>query len=422
MITPQESSRLFLVAVFSNLAVSLLLAGFIVGLGEEEMSTTVALLGTLLIQAVYVAVYGWLVPGKNRVLRWPIVNKRLERKRSPAAFAGLMGLCAALGALSLGAFFLPTVWFDGLLSLTGYEGSGIEFSGTADIILGGVIVVLVAPVVEEFIFRGALLSGLSRSHGVPKAVLLTSFAFMLSHMNPSQTLYQFLLAVVCGFAVVYTGTLLAGVVIHAASNLCALLLELTPLGLILDELLAALFGITEAEGGAAEIGGSFAAEIGNPFMAAGVTAGALALFGGLILLILFYFKKAKPKEEEPPPLKEIFYRVSLSPLIPPYPLYPGNAFHPGLPPPPDPFAPPGSPPQGYSPPDSAPSAQNPYPPFFDHPAAPGGSMAEPPIDIALTEAVHAAKKTSARVLFWTACVVCAAFWGLGFLAGLGLLA
>ena len=363
MIKADESAKVFLFAVFANLAVQFLGSFFLLEYAaatETEISVMGELIFMMFIQAVYLGVYFRFVPGKNRFLRWPIQNKMIQR-RSLGNRIVLILLSVTLGFLSLAAFLLPTVWFDTLLSMTGYEGVGIEFSGIADMIFGAVIIVLIAPIVEELIFRGALLSGLSRSHGVLKAVLMTAFAFMLSHMNPSQTLYQFLLGAVCGFAVAYTRTLVAGIVVHASSNLAALLLDFTPLGTLLDTLLTEISK--------------------NPVLAVSVTAGSVVVFGGLLFLILYYFKKIAPKETDLPPLKEQLYR----PIV-------------------------------FLPPD--PFAQSAVDPFAIGATAPILLPTEPEVDQGLTDAVHAARKASARILYWVGCFVCAGMWMLILFSGM----
>ena len=420
MIAPREATALFLIMVLAQLGMGLVLGFFLIAFAGEdgEISTTANLIISMLAQVACFCIFLWYVYGKKRELRWPLLGARGQgtgdRGQGFGSYAVILALSVGLGLLTLGAFLLPGLWYGIALDQIGFDASdsGLEFTTLADRIIGGIFVVLLAPVVEEFIFRGALLSGLSRSVGNTKAVLLSALAFMLFHMNPSQTVYQFFLGVVCGFAVVYSGKLIAGIVIHAVSNLTVILMDFTPLGALLEEGVVYLAA--------------------NPWIAALVTVGALVLFGGLIVLILYYFKRVKPSEPEPPPLKELYYRTQISPFIPQDPFTPIAAY-----PRPDPFAPRPDPFVAQAPPAQwencsycggrnrreAVRCEHCGKPFSAS-NAPVSAFAPPgaEVDAPLTEAVHAKKMKSARTYFWSACIICAAIWVMTLVLGLGLMA
>jgi len=80
-----------------------------------------------------------------------------------------------------------------------------------------VAVVILAPLLEELVFRGLLLPPLRRRLGVTGGVVASALLFMLVH--PPQTyLPIFWLGVVLGAAYHYTGNLVAPVLIHAVHN------------------------------------------------------------------------------------------------------------------------------------------------------------------------------------------------------------
>jgi membrane protease YdiL (CAAX protease family)/cbb3-type cytochrome oxidase subunit 3 len=270
---PHESSRVLLFCILGNLLVQILF-GTIVGAflegASENLTTTVSIIGSLMIQGAYLFVYFWFVPHSNLTCRY-----RYKRKVSPFTIV----LSVLAGVLLLAALFLPTLWTDVLLDLTGFSPEGLTFTTPLNIVLGVLVLVISAPIVEELVFRGAVLSGTTRG-GVVKGVFLAALAFSLSHMNPAQTFYQFFVGVVCGFIVAFSGSLAAGAVMHAVNNLLALLLQLTPLGTVLEGMVAYLTA--------------------TPWLAAVATIGALVVFGGLLtgVLYLLYRKREKEPEED----------------------------------------------------------------------------------------------------------------------------
>ena len=82
-----------------------------------------------------------------------------------------------------------------------------------------ILSVCVAPaVIEEFLFRGVILSGLKKT-GVVFATLISGALFSLFHMSPSQTIYQFIVGVLYSLIIIYGGNLLYTIVIHFINNL-----------------------------------------------------------------------------------------------------------------------------------------------------------------------------------------------------------
>ena len=84
-------------------------------------------------------------------------------------------------------------------------------------------VVIVAPVVEELIFRGVIMHGLMRNYSAAKAIFYSGLLFALFHMNPWQFPATFVLGVILGWIMLKTrniGLCIAG---HAINNLLVLL-------------------------------------------------------------------------------------------------------------------------------------------------------------------------------------------------------
>ena len=92
-----------------------------------------------------------------------------------------------------------------------------------------VSVVLVAPIAEELLFRGFVISGLERlklPDSPSLAVGISAFLWAMLHLQyHAHEMFQiFLLGVVLGFARLKTRSLVTPVVIHVVNNLAALLI------------------------------------------------------------------------------------------------------------------------------------------------------------------------------------------------------
>lgn len=76
-----------------------------------------------------------------------------------------------------------------------------------------------APFLEETLFRGIALPVFVKRWGVTRGVLLVSLAFALIHFHVPSLVPLFVLAVGLSLAYIYTGSIMAPVVMHAAFNL-----------------------------------------------------------------------------------------------------------------------------------------------------------------------------------------------------------
>ena len=92
-----------------------------------------------------------------------------------------------------------------------------------------VLAVILAPVLEEGLFRGAVLQGLSRTRGPRSASTWTAIFFAVFHIyNPWQLLPTFFLGLLLAWLVLTTGSLWASVAVHGLFNAVSLLLIRLP--------------------------------------------------------------------------------------------------------------------------------------------------------------------------------------------------
>jgi hypothetical protein len=85
-------------------------------------------------------------------------------------------------------------------------------------------VVVLAPITEEFLFRGVILQGFLRNYSRRKAIVVSALLFALFHLNPWQFPAAFLLGVVLGWWLAVTGSLLPCLFGHALGNSLRLLI------------------------------------------------------------------------------------------------------------------------------------------------------------------------------------------------------
>ncbi len=138
-------------------------------------------------------------------------------------------LSVAIAGLCVYFFVWPANLFALLLENIGYNFSDVlTFDNPFAIIFGGIMVCVVAPVVEELVFRGLMLPALAKKFSPFVSVLLCGLAFSLMHMNPEQTVYQFFIGVVCSFVALCTRSVLPAITVHGSSNIIAFVLAFLP--------------------------------------------------------------------------------------------------------------------------------------------------------------------------------------------------
>lgn len=84
-------------------------------------------------------------------------------------------------------------------------------------------VVVIAPIIEELIFRGIILNGLRRNYSAFTAVVVSALLFSLFHLNPWQMPATFVLGLLLGWILIRTRNILLAITGHAMNNLLVLL-------------------------------------------------------------------------------------------------------------------------------------------------------------------------------------------------------
>lgn len=130
-------------------------------------------------------------------------------------------VCAGF-AFCLASNYLA-VYFNALLGGIGIgtvENEVVESVSGGDTFLNFLCAAVVAPLIEEFVFRGVIMQPLRRFGNV-FAVVASALLFGLSHGGPSNVVFAFLCGVALGFVVIASKSLWVGIAVHFLNNFYA---------------------------------------------------------------------------------------------------------------------------------------------------------------------------------------------------------
>ena len=102
-----------------------------------------------------------------------------------------------------------------------------EFDGLTHTIMGAFTISVLAPLLEEVMFRGAIQGYMMRRMRSPwAAIIAAALVFGIFHMNPVQVVYATLLGVVFGWIYYRTGSLMSVIAGHVLNNTIATIMLL----------------------------------------------------------------------------------------------------------------------------------------------------------------------------------------------------
>ncbi len=79
-------------------------------------------------------------------------------------------------------------------------------------------VCVTAPVIEEILMRGFVLSGLKNNYGIIKALLFSALLFAIMHFNMVQTLSAFVSGLILGLLYIRTNSVFCCIIAHCSYN------------------------------------------------------------------------------------------------------------------------------------------------------------------------------------------------------------
>ncbi len=106
-----------------------------------------------------------------------------------------------------------------------YDPGYSSYMGTKEIMFTFLSSVVLAPIIEEFMFRGVIMKLLER-YGLLRAVIYSSLIFALMHLDPTSFVMVFCLGVIFALVKYMSGSIWPAVLMHASNNFLSLLLNL----------------------------------------------------------------------------------------------------------------------------------------------------------------------------------------------------
>lgn len=183
-----------------------------------QLSTTVVVLGVIL------GMTNTFRPFSDDIFRYEF-NEPLKLQNGWLLWSAI-GLFVAIVAIALAGAAMtflngetPQRETDSLVLLLPLIGS----SNISTACLLGITGIL-APILEETVFRGFLMVSLTMWFPTPYAVLMTAAVFAFAHFTPGEFPQLFMLGVVLGFSYAQTRNLLTPIAIHAVWNSGVILL------------------------------------------------------------------------------------------------------------------------------------------------------------------------------------------------------
>lgn len=130
------------------------------------------------------------------------------------------------------------------LSLFGGFENEVSNYGEPDGLIGSIIyfvaIAIIPPIIEEFIFRGAILGILQNKFGDALAIIVSGALFGLMHANFVQTPVTFLTGLILGYLTVKTNSIIPSIILHCLNNSIAVISEFV-IKAINDDAISSLF-------------------------------------------------------------------------------------------------------------------------------------------------------------------------------------
>lgn len=149
-------------------------------------------------------------------MSWFLINQKYVKVTRPDFSMPSLKLLPLLVLLTLGlAVFFD--WLTNLLALPDLMKDA--FQGMSENVFGVLGICLIAPILEELLFRGAIQGHMLKIYKNPTtSILLSALVFGVIHGNPAQIPFAFLMGIVLGALYYRTGSLIPGIFIHVLNN------------------------------------------------------------------------------------------------------------------------------------------------------------------------------------------------------------
>ena len=221
-----DQGLMFAVQIVVVLVAAVVLAVVNHGFASNDPTQLVgSLLTPVMLAGGLSAIAGNMLPSALHLRKWQyrFTDPFKGDKLSPGFV--LVALLTALGLNSAWCYFYyyAKAWLDDFIGIhpdtaeTIYTPETMPLAGMIFMLLW---ICVIAPVTEEYMFRGAMLKTLSK-YGAGFGIVASAFAFGLMHGNLTQTPMAFLIGLVMGYVAAKSGNIRQTIFIHIVNNVIA---------------------------------------------------------------------------------------------------------------------------------------------------------------------------------------------------------
>lgn len=225
-------SFIFMATYLSFQLIYLTIVSFVFGIRhsgvEEELLTenfNEMISSQTLIAIVYAAIFSMMVyyvisrSRKENILK-VCSFKKIDKKNI------LISIIGGISFLFINAFLVSLISRINIFSQ--YMRSFEEFSDTifsTDILLMILSIGIIAPIIEEIIFRGLIFRELKKTMSITSVVIIQAVLFGIFHMRIIQMIYATILGLFLGLVFIMIKSIWAPILVHVCYNLTSVLIS-----------------------------------------------------------------------------------------------------------------------------------------------------------------------------------------------------
>ena len=204
------------VSVIATVVGILVTKDFTMGFASDPVFTLVTLAVSAVVTIAVFLLTKWTVVSRNYILTrpWTVL---------------FWTVIASLGAIVPSIYIQEFIeWPQWMTDFFSSEETMKVLTGLLGTTGGAFVIVILQPLAEEIVFRGAILRTLLRWKPEHRWLMITLSAllFALAHMNPMQFIHPFLIGLLLGWMYERTGSIIPGVAYHWINNAAAVVLSL----------------------------------------------------------------------------------------------------------------------------------------------------------------------------------------------------
>ncbi|MBQ8909353.1 MAG: CPBP family intramembrane metalloprotease [Clostridia bacterium] len=211
----------FILSFFASYVAQMLADSWGIKLEQVKSNIWFDLVCTLLMVAVYVAI--WWGYNKAKNISFSAINFNTKMKWHTYLILPVISVVVILGFQ-----YLPQA-FDFFLEGIGYPINdalgGVNPTDAGRYIYCIFTLAVVPAFVEELLFRGVIFNGLRERFSSVGAVLISAGLFALAHKNLQQLIFQAIFGAILAIVVLRTGSIFASMIVHFVNNFIVITMQ-----------------------------------------------------------------------------------------------------------------------------------------------------------------------------------------------------